>query len=304
MKETSVTRCRRRQWLVRAACLWLLMPSAVLSMAGQNPAARIQNPESRLQDSQDAGQNPPPAARPPMPAMPAMIDPKAQDVLDKIIQALGGAAFLRFRTLTTHGRAFSITNGETSGLAPFDSVVEYPDKRRFSYGKSKPVILINDGDSAWELDKYGTIQQPPEQVRRWQLSNRYSLENLLRLRIHEAGILVQMGGVDFVDNLPARVLEMVDAEHVHIRLFINQRTFLPVRISYQILNPQTQEQDEYADIYADYRDIQGIQTPMHIARFVNDERVAETFRNSAQYDRGYPRDYFQPGGGNPEPQTP
>ena len=72
----------------------------------------------------------------------------------------------------------------------------------------------------------------------------------------------------------------------------------------QILNPQTQEQDEYADIYADYRDIQGIQTPMHIARFVNEERVAETFRNSAQYDRGYPRDYFQPGGGNPEPQTP
>ena len=35
--------------------------------------------------------------------------------------------------------------------------------------------------------------QLPEQVRRWTVSNRYSLENLLRLRIHEPGILIQDG---------------------------------------------------------------------------------------------------------------
>ena len=194
-------------------------------------------------------------------------------------------------------RAFSISNEETTGLAPYDSFVEYPDKRRFSYGKKKPVILINNGDSAWELDRYGVILQPPEQVRRWKTTNRYSLENLLRLRIREPGILIQTGGVDFVDNLPARVVEIIDASQVHIKLYVNRVSLRPVRVTYQVLNPQSQEQDEYADDYSDYQVIQGIATPMHIGRFVNDERVAEIFRSSARYDENYPASYFsQPSG--------
>ncbi|PYU98431.1 MAG: hypothetical protein DMG26_18720 [Acidobacteria bacterium] len=238
-----------------------------------------------------------PSAQPAPSSRPAIIDPKAQELLDKVIQAMGGPAFLHFKTLTTHGRAFSISNEETTGLAPYDSFVEYPDKRRFSYGKKKPVILINNGDSAWELDRYGVILQPPEQVRRWKITNRYSLENLLRLRIREPGILIQMGGVDFVDNLPARVVEIVDASQVHIKLYVNRVSLRPVRVTYQVLNPQSQEQDEYADDYSDYQVIQGIATPMHIGRFVNDERVAEIFRSSARYDESYPPSYFsQPSG--------
>jgi len=62
-----------------------------------------------------------------------VIDPRAQALLDKTIQALGGASYLAFKRLTTSGRAFSFSDGQTAGLAPFESVVEYPDKRRFSY---------------------------------------------------------------------------------------------------------------------------------------------------------------------------
>ena len=244
-----------------------------------------------------APQDPPaqasqPSAQPAPSSRPAIIDPKAQELLDKVIQALGGPAFLRFKTLTTHGRAFSISNEEMTGLAPYESFVEYPDKRRFSYGKKKPVVLVNNGDNAWELDRYGVILQPPEQVRRWKITNRYSLENLLRLCIREPGILIQMGGVDFVDNLPARVVEIIDASQVPIKLYVNRVSLRPVRVTYQVLNPQSQEQDEYADDYSDYQVIQGIATPMHIGRFVNDERVAEIFRSSARYDENYPPSYF------------
>ena len=107
-------------------------------------------------------------------AIPSRIDPKAQQVLDRLIQAMGGPAFLKVKRLTTRGRTFSIRNEATAGYAPFESFVEYPDKRRFSYGKNPPVILINNGDQAWELDRYGKTDQLEEQVRRWQVANRYS----------------------------------------------------------------------------------------------------------------------------------
>jgi hypothetical protein len=234
-----------------------------------------------------ASQNSPDA-----PTRPTVIEPKAQSLLDKTVQALGGASFLAFKRLTTAGRAFTISNDQTAGFAPFESAVEYPDKRRFSYGKKKPVILINNGDQGWEMDRYGTISQRPEDLRRWRIINRFSLENLLRVRIHEPGMLIQDGGSDFVDQLPARVLTLVDASQVQMKFFINNLTFLPIRITYRVQSAAGDDWDEYADVYGDYQRIQGIQTPMHVTRFLNNERVSETYRNTAKYDESYSAGYF------------
>jgi hypothetical protein len=222
------------------------------------------------------------------------VDPKAQQLLDQVIQALGGPAFLHFKTLTTKGRIFAISEGATSGLAPYESSVEYPDKRRFSYGKNPPVILINNGDNAWELDRYGLTSQLPEQVERWKVSNRYSLENLLRLRIHDPGLLIQESGVDFVDNVPTHVLDIIEPQGITVKLDLSRQSLLPTRIRYRALDSKTHDWDDYTDVYGDYRLIQGIQTPMHITRYANDERVSEIYRNFAKYDQTYPADYFRP----------
>ncbi len=261
----------------RGLCLacWLSVSAFLLSP----PFASSQGPAP-------AGQNAPTAG--------TTIDPKAQELLDRAIQALGGAAFLGFMRLSSSGRIFAIADGITAGFAPFESLVEFPDKRRFSYGKKQPVIMINDGDHAWELDKYGLTSQLPEQVHRWKLATRYGLENLLRRRIREPGILIQDGGVDFVDNVPTRVVDIIEKEEVEVKLFLNRQNFLPVRISYRVRHPQTGEWDSYADVYGDYQKIQEIQTPMHIARFLNDERIGEIFRNNARYDENFPPGTFEP----------
>ena len=219
-------------------------------------------------------------------------DPKAQQLLDRAIQALGGPAFLHFKALTTKGRVYAIRDESTAGLETFQSFVQYPDKRRFSYGKTPPVILINNGDRGWEIDRYGLIDQPAEQLQRWISSNRYSLENLLRLRSNDPGALVQSGGVDFVDNAPTQSVEITAAGGTRVRVDFNRQTFLPMRITYQVRNPKSEDLDEYSDAYSDYKVFDGIKTPMHITRYLNGERVGETFRNFAKYDEEYPARYF------------
>jgi hypothetical protein len=228
------------------------------------------------------------------PQLPRRVDPEAQQLLHRAIEALGGQAFLNSKTLTTKGRVYAIRDESTAGLAPFQSYVQYPDKRRFSYGKSPPVILINNGDKGWEIDRYGLIDQPKEQLQRWIASNRYSLENLLRERINDPGILVLTSGVDFVDNVPTQGIEITEAGGANVLLDLSRQTFLPIRISYQMRNPKTGESDDYADVYADYKLFDGIRTPMHITRYVNGDRVGETFRNSAHYNDDYPASYFAP----------
>jgi len=228
-------------------------------------------------------------------SLPSRIDPKAQELLTKTTQALGGESFLKFKSLYTRGRAFVFSEGETAGMLPFESTAQFPDKRRFSYGKFPAVVLINDGDHGWEIDRFGIIRQPPVQIRRWTLANRYTLENLLREVLREPGILVQFGGVDFVDAAPAFVLDLVDARQVRVRIYLHQSSFLPLRIAYQVQDPDTHEWQKYEDSYGDYQKFQGIQTPMHVGHFLDDERITEIYRTEAVYDKPIPPGFFEPG---------
>ncbi|MGH9397188.1 MAG: hypothetical protein ACRD18_10110 [Terriglobia bacterium] len=229
---------------------------------------------------------------------PSQINPAAQALLQQSIQALGGPAFIDFKTMSSSGRAFSIADDVMKGFVQYQSATEYPSKRRLSYGlskKSKAVTLINNGSQGWELDRYGLIEQPPKEIRAWELANRYSLENLLRLRVREPGMLIQKGKQDFVDNFPAQIVDMVDGRQVQVKLYLSTATHLPMRIVYRILDQQTHQWNERADIYSDYRAVQGIQTAMHLTSYLNGDRVAETFRSKVQYNETYPSGFFQPG---------
>jgi hypothetical protein len=194
-------------------------------------------------------------------------------------------------------------------MEPFVSQVQYPDKRRFTYGRNKKLLsmdtgnisyggetkavtLINNGEKGWELDQYGLIDQPDQQRQSWMLSNRFTLENLLRLRIKEPGVLIQMGKVDFVDNVATQGMEITEPGGISVRLDVHPQTFLPTRISYRVRNVKDNAWDDYSDAYSDYKLIDGIQFPMHITRYLNGDRIGETFRNYAKVNEEYSPNYF------------
>lgn len=220
------------------------------------------------------------------------VDPQARQMLDRAIQALGGQAFLNAKSLTTKGRVFFFQDGATAGMEPFENFALYPDKRRFSYGKTKPVIQIFNGDKAWELDRMGIMALTDRELQGWINSNRYSLENLLRLRINEPGVLIQVGKVDFVDNTATQGIEITAQGGTSVRLDLRRQSFVPSRISYRVRNVKEDAWDDYSDAYADYKTVDGVQIPMHITRYLNGDRVGETFRNFAQLNEEYPANYF------------
>jgi hypothetical protein len=248
-----------------------------------------------------------PVATPP----PTRIDAQSRQLLDRTIQALGGQAFLNAKSLTSKGRAFFFRDGNTAGMQPFVSQVVYPDKRRFTFGKNKKILsmdtgnvsyegetksvtLINNGKKGWELDQYGLIAQPEQQLQGWILSNRYSLESLLRQRINDAGVLIQFGKVDFVDNVRTQSIEIIESGGISIRLDVSPTTFLPTRIYYRVWNARDKARDEYSDAYSEYKVIDGIQLPMHVTRYLNGDRIGETFRNFAKLNEDYPEKLFNP----------
>ena len=226
--------------------------------------------------------------------LPSRISPKAQEILNQTIQALGGPAFLNFKNISSSGRVFGFSNGQVAAVQPYKSTYAPPDKRRFTYGKGKPVTLINNGKEAWELDQYGLVHQLPEQVRRWKIANHYGLDNLFRSLIKQGGVLILDHGVDFVSNQPAYIIDVIDAQNIHIRVYIRKSNYLPLRVTYRLQNSITKDWEDYTDDYSDYQRINGIMTPMNIGRQLNGERIGEVFRSKASYNTTVPAGYFQP----------
>jgi hypothetical protein len=212
------------------------------------------------------------------------------------VRALGGETFLNAKSIRTEGRVFSITEGSTSGFAKYESTVQFPGKRRFSYGKDKPVTLINDGERGWQLDRYGMVRQQPDQVRLWNIAYRYGYESLLRSVIREPGLLIQYSGTEFTGPVSTHVISITDSKQVQVRINLDQKTSLPARVSYRLFNPKTGEWEEFAEIYADFRDFQGIKTPMQLTRFREGERIGENFRKVVEYNVEIPANYFTPAG--------
>lgn len=239
----------------------------------------------------------PPAARSAQQAatdsLPSRISPKAKRILNHTIQALGGQAFLNFKTLSTTGRIFVFYTGRMGRVEPFRNTYQPPDKRRLTYGKGKPVTLINNGAQAWEQGQYGLVHQLPGLVRQWKIANHYGLVNLFRSVIREKGVLVLDHGVDFVANRPVYVLNIFTPQNIRIRLDIHHTTYLPLRVSFRLQNPVTQDWEDYAVDYSNYQRFNGIMTPMNILRRRNGERIRAIYRDRVTYNRNVPANYFQ-----------
>jgi hypothetical protein len=105
-------------------------------------------------------------------------------------------------------------------------------------------------------------------------------------------VLIQIGKADFVDNVPTQGIDITEPGEISVRLDLHRQTFVPSRINYRVRNVKEDAWDDYSDAYSDFKTIDGIQTPMHVTRYLNGDRIGETFRFSAKYNEEYPPNYF------------
>lgn len=227
-------------------------------------------------------------------SLPSRVSPKAQKLLDRAIQALGGQAFLHFKNLSTSGQVYRFYLGQMTMIEPFKNLYVPPDTRRFSYGKGNAIIMVNVGDKNWEYAHQGLDSQSYKELQRWKIANRFGIDNLFRRLIKEKGVLILDNGVDFVSNRTADVIEIFDAQNDRIKLYLHRSDFLPLRVAYRVENPATHEREDYVDKYSNYQRVDGIMTPMSIQRTRNGYRYGAIFRTTAKYNVPVKPNYFKP----------
>lgn len=254
--------------------LWLapLSAAALIIATLLAPYAAAQNPETLMPEASAA---------------------KARQVIDELINGFGGPAYLEVRESECDGRRASFGhNGELTGYSNFKVYWRYPDKNRTDFAKKGVIINLYNGDKGWTLDRGGVTELSPVAVADFQEQTKRDVNNLLRVRLKEPGMLIRYGGIDIVDLKTVEWVDITDSEQRNFRLAVDRSSHLLARSVVTIDDPDTKEHDVETYIYTNYQLMDSVWTPLQITLDRNGRRINQVFFSSCKFNPQLPQDMF------------
>jgi hypothetical protein len=225
--------------------------------------------------------------------MPEQSAAKAKQILQQLTDALGGAAYLQVRESDCEGRLARFGhNGELNGFTNFKDYWSYPDKNRTDYTKKGVIINLYNGDRGWTLDRGGVSELPAPAVADFPELAKKDINNLLRLRVKEPGMVFRYGGQDIVDLKTVDWVEITDPEQRAFRLGVDRSSHLFVRTMIITEDQTTRERSTETSIYSNFQLLDGVRTPLQITSDRDGRRISQVFFTSCKYNPGFPGDFF------------
>ena len=210
---------------------------------------------------------------------------KAKEILQQAIQALGGTVYLNVHDVTCTLRYSQF--GHSGDVNGFAKLVDYsipPYKDRTENLPKRNLIQIMNGDKGWVLDRGGVSEASEVDINQFQDDVRKDLDNILRHRLNEPGMIFRYGGPDVVDLKEADWVELVDSENRTVRLAIAKSTHLPIRKVVVTRDSNSRLKRDELEYYSNYHPISGIETPFQIARERNGMKVYQAFFDKCEYN--------------------
>jgi hypothetical protein len=217
--------------------------------------------------------------------MPEQSAAKAKQLLQQAVDALGGTAYQNVHDVTCSGRLSQFGHsGELNGFERFMDYAVPPDKDRTENLPQRNIIQVFNGDKGWTLDRGGVSEAAATDIAHFQEDNQKDLDNILRHRIREPGMIFRYGGPDIVDLQEADWVEMVDSDNRTVRLSLARATHLPIRKVVETRDPSTRMKTEEIEYYSNYHPVDGVQTAFQITRDRNGLKVYQVFFDACHYN--------------------
>jgi hypothetical protein len=203
---------------------------------------------------------------------------KARTLVDQMIQALGGQAYLTAQDYYAEGRSGSFHNESLVGTSLFYRFWKWPDKDRIEITKQRDIVQLYVGDEAYEITYKGVRPislEKEEKVHQAIIRRHYSLENVLRNWLKEPGILLLDEGPSISEGHMAEKLTIINSKNESVTIFVDPSTHLPLEKRFSTRDPRYRERDEEVLIYGDWKEIQGINTPRMTLIKRNGETISQ-----------------------------
>lgn len=230
--------------------------------------------------------------------LPPTKDPGAQKaglLLEQMVQALGGDAYMNLQDTEQVGRVYSFYHGESQGAgALFWRFWKWPDRERLELTKQRDWIVIYSGDKGYDITFHGVRDVEADPLADYQRRRRHSLPWVLRTWLREPGIAVLYEGRGMAERKEAEQVTILNASNDAVTISIDSNTHLPLRVAFSWRDPKLRDLNQDAEGYDNYRPVQGIMTPFSITRYHNGEIAQQRFITETRCNQNLADSLFDP----------
>jgi hypothetical protein len=219
---------------------------------------------------------------------------KADAIIAKAVEKLGGERYLQVKTVFSTGNFSVYRDGFPQITQTFVDVIVFPDRERteFKTGGAK-TVQTNTGDTGWIADVSARVikDQNEEQVESFKRGIRTSLDNLLR-----GGWRKENAALTFVGRRAAtlgrrnNVVKLAYPDGFEIEFEFSDDGF-PVKSIYKrnVEGEEIREEDRYAQ----FVEVQGILAPFIVDHFQNGVQTSRINYQKIEFNRNIPDSIFQ-----------
>jgi hypothetical protein len=218
---------------------------------------------------------------------------QARAVLNAMVQALGGHAWLTMKNQMQQGKVAAFFHGQPSGGATeYWECHAWPDQDRIDFSKHRDVVQFYLGRTGTEVTYKGKAQLPQEQVDDWLRRRDHSIETVIKNWLNDPKTILiydgrRLAGIRLADQVTA-----ISAENETVTIQMDVETHLPIRRTFEWRDPVYKDRNTDAEEYDDYHLIDGIQTPFTITRYKNGDMTRQYYLLHVAYNQPLDPDFW------------
>jgi hypothetical protein len=238
---------------------------------------------------------------------------RGRKLLDQMLEALGGDAWLNRHNMRVYGHAGRFFQGAPNGIViDFTAIRQFanpgpnqdrPDAQRIGFitdksmilpGKKIDIVQIWINNTGHEVTYKGNSTLPKDQVEDYYRRQDHSIESIYRVWLKAPGVVVIDEGSTMVERRLTERVTILSDNNDAVTVDIDSETHLPRRRTFLWRNITFKDRDEDAEEYDDYHTIQGLPTAFNISRYHNGDLASQVFYTKVEYDIDLTPDTFNP----------
>jgi hypothetical protein len=218
---------------------------------------------------------------------------QARVVLDAMVQALGGDAWLNMKNQERQGQVAAFFHGKPSGgTTEYFEFHQWPDNDRIEYTKHRDVVQFYLGRAGEEVTFKGKAPLPQEQVDDWLRRRDHSIETAIKVWLKDPQTILLFEGQHLAERHLADQVTLISSSNEAITILTDTQTHLPLRRTFEWRDPLYKDKNLDAEEYDDYHVMDGFPTPFTITRFKNDDQIRQYFIVHVKYNQDLPPDLW------------
>jgi hypothetical protein len=218
---------------------------------------------------------------------------KARELLNAMVKALGGDAWLNLKNTVREGHLAAFHHGDPDpGTILFYDCHVWPDRDRFEYGKHKDVYQFYEGRKGIEITYRGAKALPQEQVDDFLRRRDHSIELAVKVWLKDPKTILVYEGQRMAERHMADQVTLISPQNESITIQTDVQTHLPLSRSFQWRDPLYKDKNTEVEEYADYHDVEGLPTAYSITRVHNQEMARQIYIDKVHYNVDLPPDYW------------